>query len=227
MINTQINQVIDANHLLKHPFYQLWSAGQLNIEVLQNYAGQYFHHVNAFPRYVSRIHSNCDDLQARQVLLGNLTDEEKGDDNHPELWLRFAEGVGADRESVKNAELLEETHNLVQGFFELANDSYAKGLGALYAYERQVPDVAKSKIDGLKKFYGIDSPRALQFFEVHMSADEWHSDECAQLIAKLPEDQQKLALEGAEKASKLLWSFLDGVQKHFVPNSQDLECVAH
>ncbi|MCE2993285.1 MAG: CADD family putative folate metabolism protein [Candidatus Jidaibacter sp.] len=215
MIVNEINTIIDANHMLMHKFYQMWSAGELDLGVLQNYAGQYFHHVDAFPRYVSRIHSNCLNLKDRQVLLDNLCDEEKGDENHPELWLRFADGVGASREAVINANLLEETQALVNGFFELANHSYPKGLGALYVYERQVPAVAKSKIEGLKKFYGIDDPAALQFFEVHMSADQWHSDECANLIAKLSHSDQQIAAEGAEKAAKLLWNFLTGVQKHF------------
>ena len=28
------------------------------------------------------------------MLLDNLIDEEKGSENHPELWMRFAEGMG-------------------------------------------------------------------------------------------------------------------------------------
>ena len=152
-----LHKILDDFHLLKHPFYQAWSEGKLSKETLILYAKQYYHHVEAFPRYISSIHSQCNDIESRQVLLGNLTEEEKGEDNHPELWLRFAETLGASRQEVKNVDKLDNTKNLVDGYFKLARNSYAKGLGALYAYERQVPAVAESKISGLKAFYDIDN----------------------------------------------------------------------
>lgn len=207
-----LNIKLDELHLLKHPFYQSWSEGKLSQEILKDYSQQYYHHVDAFPRYISTIHSKCADIESRQVLLGNLMEEEQGEENHPELWLRFAEGLGAKREEVKSAKLNKETKNLVDGYYELANTSYAKGLGALYAYERQVPEVAKSKIDGLEKFYGITSEQALKFFNVHITADEWHSDECAQLIEKLSPAEQIEASQGALEGAKLLWKFLDGME---------------
>ena len=213
MINL-LNQELDKIHLLKHPFYQAWSEGKLSVEVLGEYAKQYYNQVKNFPRYISKIHSECDDITSRQVLLGNLIEEEKGDENHPELWLRFAEGLGVKRSDVENAELKQETRNLVDGFFKLADASYAKGLGALYSYERQVPEVAKSKIEGLEKFYGITGEQALKFFNVHIAADEWHSEECASLIEKLSPEEQEEAKKGALEGAKLLWQFLDGMVKH-------------
>ena len=208
----KLNNELDTHHLLKHPFYQAWSEGKLDIETLKKYSEQYYHHVDAFPRYISTIHSKCADIESRQVLLGNLTEEEKGPENHPELWLRFAEGLGTTRAEVKGATLNKETQELVEGYYELANQSYAKGLGALYAYERQVPEVAKSKIDGLEKFYGITTEQALKFFNVHITADEWHSEECADLIKKLSPQDQQIAANGAVEGAKLLWKFLDGME---------------
>ncbi|GAM21620.1 hypothetical protein SAMD00019534_047950 [Acytostelium subglobosum LB1] len=207
----QLDAKLDNYHLLTHDFYKKWSHGELTLETLKVYAGQYYHHVDAFPRYISTIHSKCDDIKSRQVLLGNLTEEESGEENHPELWMRFAEGLGNTREAVKSSELLPKTKALVDGYYDLCNESYAKGLGALYAYERQVPEVAKSKIDGLEKFYGINNERALKFFVEHITADEWHSEECAALIDKLSEEDRKVAEQGAEEAAKLLWGFLDGM----------------
>lgn len=233
MFITQLNTELDEFHLLKHPFYQDWNMGKLTIDELKVYAGQYFQQVQNFPRYISTIHSKCDDLQARQVLLGNLYDEENGDENHPELWLRFAEGLGAKRDEVTSAKMMEKTHNLVEGFYKLINESYAKGLGALYTYERQVPEVAKSKIEGLKKFYGIDSPKALKFFEVHIGADEWHSQEVEDLISKLSDAERKEVKEGAVRAAKLLWGFLDGMQDYrastgaFDAQACEAHCAVH
>lgn len=208
----QLHRKLDELHLLKHCFYEEWTKGNLAQSTLQVYAKQYYHHVAAFPRYISAIHSQCDDISARQVLLGNLTEEEKGEENHPELWLRFAEGLGCHRDEAKKETLFAATKALVEGYYELARSSYAEGLGALYAYERQTPSVAKSKIDGLKEFYNIDDEKTLQFFTVHMAADEWHSDECAQLIEKLPVEEKEKVYQGAVKGAQLLWGFLDQME---------------
>lgn len=200
-------------HLLNHPFYKKWSDGALSIETLRDYAEQYYHHVKDFPRCISSIHSQCDEIETRQILLDNLIDEEKGNKNHPELWLRFAEELGLNKDEVKNANLYNETIALIDGFMNLCKRGFSYGIGALFAYEEQVPEIAKSKIDGLKKFYNLSSHKALEFFQVHIGADEWHSQECADIITKLSDIDQKCAREGALVARKLLWQFLDGIER--------------
>lgn len=204
---------LEKYHLLKHPFYQAWNEGRLTVEDLKIYARQYFHHVNAFPRYLSTIHAGCEDLATRQVLLDNLVDEEKGERNHPELWLRFAEGLGETREAVKSQKPFTETKALMDCFFECAQASTAEGIGALHAYENQVPEVAESKIKGLVEQYQMSDERALDFFKEHIGADEWHSEETARLIEALPDDEKAKAKNASLKAAKALWRFLDGVQR--------------
>lgn len=208
----ELVQRLSRTHLLKHPFYQAWSAGELTKEQLAIYARQYYHQVEAFPRYVSGVHAGCTDMDARRKLLENLIAEERGEDNHPELWLRFAESLGVSREEAKSAELLPETEEMIETFCELTRSgTYAEGLGALFAYEQQVPAVAESKIDGLKKFYGIDDERSLHFFTEHLEADVWHSQEEAEMMNALPPAQQQEAAAAAERAGEALWKFLDGI----------------
>ena len=139
--------------MLKHPFYVAWTEGKLSREVLGEYAKQYYAHVRAFPTYVSGVHSHCDDLPIRQQLLENLIEEERGDENHPELWLRFAEGLGVAREDVRAAELLPSTKESVERLQSLTqSEDYRDGLAALLAYESQIPEVAQTKREGLKEF---------------------------------------------------------------------------
>ena len=109
--------------MLKHPFYVAWSEGKLSREVLQEYAKQYYAHVRAFPTYVSAVHSHCDDIETRQMLLENLVEEEQGTENHPELWLRFAESLGVKREDVMNAELLPQTKESVARLKQLTQSA--------------------------------------------------------------------------------------------------------
>lgn len=208
-----LHPTLDRWHLLNHCFYQEWNKGHLSVSTLGVYAREYYHHVAAFPRYISGIHTLCPDLQARQTLLENLTEEEQGTENHPELWLRFAEGVGQSREACQRPSQNESTCALVDGFFHLVRSDYATGLGALYAYERQTPEVAHSKIDGLKTHYKISDERTLQFFTVHQEADTWHRETVAKLLDDLSPKDQKAAAKGAEAGASLLWSFLDSMME--------------
>src|SRR5882672_3611381 len=90
----QLKSLIAERSVLDHPFYQAWQKGEVEMDPLREYAGQYYPHVLAFPTYLSAVHANCPDLVVRQQILENLIEEERGDKNHPELWLRFAEGLG-------------------------------------------------------------------------------------------------------------------------------------
>jgi pyrroloquinoline-quinone synthase len=179
----EVERIIEEKSLLKHPFYQAWTKGELSKEDLAHYARQYYRQESKFPTYVSAVHSNCPELKVRQVLLDNLKHEESGDDNHPELWLRFAQAVGASRDSVTQASPNAQTSKCVDSFENLCRDkNWAKGLAALYAYEAQQPAVAKTKIEGLKMWYNVNSKEGLEFFEVHREVDAWHSESEKQIL---------------------------------------------
>ncbi len=207
-----LDSMIVERSLLKHPFYQAWTAGTLSVERLQNYAVEYYPHVAAFPRYLSAIHSRCMDIATRQAILENLMEEERGADNHPELWLRFAEAIGMPRERVLDSTPSASSASLVREFSKLAESGHvASGLAALYAYESQIPPVATAKIDGLKRFYGVNDERGLAFFTVHEKADVWHARTGAELIRRhcASERDRDLAVEAGDRALSALWSLLD------------------
>ncbi len=209
--------------MLKHPFYVAWTEGKLSRAVLAEYAKQYYAHVRAFPTYVSGVHSRCPDLSIRQELLENLIEEERGDENHPELWLRFAQSLGVARADVRSAELLAATEDSVRRLQALTQDEdYRAGLAALFAYESQIPEVARTKREGLKKFYGIADERVVSFFRVHESIDVLHQQvemEILKAQCQSPADQNK-AIASARDAAKALWSFLDGVTAAYLSGEQ-------
>ena len=212
----RLDSMVAARHLLQHPFYQDWSAGRLSRAALRDYAAQYYRHVEAFPRYLSAIHSRCDDLATRQALLENLIEEERGPRNHPELWMRFAEGLGVSRDEVRSTAPRAGTRHLVETFINLSRDAApAAGLAALYVYESQMPAVADAKIDGLKRFYGIDSDDAVAFFSVHREADADHARTGAMLIEKIantPEGEAAV-ITAADRAIGALYTMLDGIER--------------
>ena len=230
VLREQLQAVVEEKHLLKHPFYVAWTEGKLTQEHLKHYAIQYFQNVLAFPTYVSAVHFNTPhfgtSIAVRQEILENLIEEERGKQNHPALWCRFAEALGATEADLTETETLPTTENLVSTFRNVClNSPFYAGLAALYAYESQIPAVATTKIDGLQRFYGMNNADDYRFFTVHQSADEYHSEAELKLIeehADTPEKQAEV-LEAASKASEALWQFLDGVYDAYC---QDLKAEA-
>lgn len=205
---------IAAKNVLNHPFYQAWTQGTLTREALQDYATQYYQHVFAFPAYLSAVHSNTADPDARRTVLQNLMDEEAGSPNHPELWLQFAEGMGVSRAQVLNTPVAAETDALVSTFRDICrNGAFTEGIAALYAYESQIPEVAISKIEGLQSRYGVQDAKTLAYFTVHQEADEVHRAEERNLLAthvNSADDADK-ALVAADRALDAVWNLLTGV----------------
>ena len=213
-IASQVDQLIEERSLLKHPFYQAWQRGELTLDMLRAYAAQYYHHVLAFPQYVSAAHASCPDQADRRELLENLIEEDRGERNHPELWLRFTDALGLTRQAVVEEALLPETARLIETYRDVTkNGSFAEAATALYCYESQVPEVARQKIAGLQKFYGIDSETALDFFTVHIAADEWHAEVGRNFVDRYGEAQAEIVRETAQRCLDALWGFLDGVYR--------------
>ena len=213
-IVSQVDRLVQEHSLLKHPFYQAWQRGELTIDALRHYAKQYYHHVLAFPQYVSAAHATCPDQGDRRELLENLIEEERGDENHPELWLRFGEALGLSRDDIIDSEPLPETLDLVNTYRDTTrHGSFAQAATALYCYESQVPEIAKTKIAGLRQFYGIDGQRGLQFFTVHIGADEWHAEVGRAFVDRYggTSEEQAGVLDAARRSLQALWGFLDGV----------------
>ena len=208
-----IDQQIAAKHLLTHPFYLAWTRGDLSKAALTDYAQQYYHHVAAFPTYLSAVHARCDDQPTRRQILQNLVDEESGQPNHPELWLQFAESLGLPPDQVRASEKKPETAALINTFRSVCNsNTTADGLGALYAYESQIPAVSESKIDGLKKHYGFDDPKGYEYFSVHVEADREHAAAEREMLAEHVTDRNAASVQSSVgQVLNALWNLLSGV----------------
>ena len=210
----ELDEIVEERHMLQHPFYQMWNEGTLTKNMLREYAKEYYHQVHFFPTYVSATHAKCDDMEIRQMLLENLVEEEQGPDNHPELWLRFADSLGVSREEMKERKFLSHTRASVHILKELAGrDNPAEGLAALYAYESQIPEISTTKIKGLKERYDMDTEDALIFFQVHEHADEIHRQVTRDALARMckTDEQKQAALDSAREAADAFNLLLDGV----------------
>ena len=215
MFSKELNKKLDQYHLLNHPFYKSWNEGKLTREIIKDYAEQYYQHVKAFPRYISATHSICEDIEKRKILLENLQDEENPNADHPKLWKNFALAMGADADKIEDVKREWFTDDMIENFFHQARKSYAEGLASLYTYERQIPEIAETKIKGLKNFYGVNSKEGLEFFEAHKAADVIHRKECEKLLDALTEEEKVKAEKASMLTARYLWNFLSGMStKH-------------
>jgi len=206
--------------LLCHPFYRAWAAGELTRDDLREYARQYYHHVESFPCYLAELALRLDEGELRRAVLANMCDENgaagSGSDAvpHSELWLDFAEGLGA-RRDMRGHKPLPEINSLIRHFHRVASEGTPEeALAAFYVYESQVPRVAKEKERGLREMYGADD-KTCGYFALHATADIHHSDvwrkQLENRIAANPEAAQA-ALDAAEVTARMLWQALDGIE---------------
>jgi len=215
-ITETLDAIIDERSLLKHDFYQAWTAGTLPLESLQEYAKQYFHFEAAFPTFLSAVHARMEPGEARKAVLQNLWDEEHGAQNHLALWLQFCESLGLDADEVRVSEPNAETRELIDGFRAACTEgTVAEGLTTLYAYESQAPAVATQKIIGLQKNYAFVDERGYEFFSVHKDVDVYHSQtERDAVAAAATTPEARLGIEEATRtAAGRLWRFLDGAYR--------------
>ena len=224
----QADQEIAKYDLLKHPFYQAWSTGELTKEDLKFYAEQYFHQVSQFPTYLTALHSRLPEGALRRDVLRNAYEEECDGCAHAELWSRFTEGMGAAGTSLDTPQRIPEIGRLVETFRTLAKDApVASAFGALFAYESQVPKIAAEKRNGLKQHYGADD-RTCSYFTLHEQADIYHAGVWRKIISEMVEQDDRCAaeaLEGISRAARALWTALDGIERDR-PNRKSENCAA-
>ncbi|MGA2388333.1 MAG: iron-containing redox enzyme family protein [Candidatus Sulfotelmatobacter sp.] len=229
MNSTQFFEKLEASiakyDLLCHPYYKAWAAGELTRNDLREYARHYYHHVEAFPSYLAELALRLDEGELRRAVLANMCDEKgcnadgvasgtgKQGVPHSELWLDFAEGMGAARDMHWHRPVAE-VRELMKHFHRVASEGTPEeALAAFYVYESQVPRVAREKERGLREMYSADD-KTCGYFELHTTADVFHSKVWrAQLEKRLeanPEAAQG-ALDAAESTAKMLWRALDGI----------------
>lgn len=210
-IARRLDLVTANRRLLDHPFYKAWAAGTLSTEDLGFYSTQYWRQVEAFPGYLESVQKRLAEGPARDTIAANLADER--DQDHAGLWRNFAAAVGAQELDEIPPEA--ETTACVATFSDAtAARSLPYALGMLYAYESQTPEVADTKVAGLREHYGIDGD-GVTYFELHGKLDVQHSAELAEALDEvIATDEDRVEAEaGARAGAAAVYTLLDGVAR--------------
>jgi pyrroloquinoline-quinone synthase len=212
-ITEQLDRAVERYRLLSHPFYRAWQAGTLSRDDLRAYAQQYWHQVDAFPGYLSAVAGRLPEGEPKRIVLDNHADEV--DQDHRGMWLRFAEALGASEREVRSSAPQPETRGCVAAFSESASTAPpAFALGMIYGYESQTPEVATSKVAGLRDHYGMDGP-GVAYFELHADLDIEHAQDLGRAIGMvaLSDADARNARDGATAGAAAVWRLLDGVAR--------------
>jgi len=163
----RIDQIIEEKSLLKHPFYEMWSDGKLELESLKGYSKEYYQLVKQVPHFMEPMVEDADS-DLKDELIQNMKEEAE----HIPLWEKFAGSMGISESELQGYQGLEKTNRAVSNLGSLMDPD--NGACAMYAFEKEIPKVSKTKLEGLKEFYGIDTKDAIEYFEEHMTADIRH-----------------------------------------------------
>ena len=182
--------------VLRHPFYERWTAGALTPEELARYSGQYRHAVEAIAAVSEAAAAGRPDLAEHAV-------EER---EHVELWDRFVRATGGDTATEPTPETAECVTEWTAG------EDVLSQLMTLYAIEAAQPEISRVKRNGLLRSYGFEDGDGTDYFRVHERLDAGHAAQARELLAELAEEADEDRLVAvAERAYRANWRLLDGV----------------
>jgi pyrroloquinoline-quinone synthase len=166
---TRIDKIIEDQSLLKHKFYVMWNEGNLSIDSLSGYSKEYFQLVKSVPSFVGQVMEKSPS-EIKNTLVSNRDEESE----HIEPWIKFAAALGVSQNELRQYAGLDYTKQAISNLSCLMN-TFEGGAAAMYALEQEIPKISLSKIDGLRKFYGLSDDDAIEYFRLHAEADIRHA----------------------------------------------------
>jgi pyrroloquinoline-quinone synthase len=187
--------------VLRHPFYERWSAGELTEDELARYSGQYRHATEAIARLSAAIAESAPEDE-RPALRRHSAEEAE----HIALWDGFIEAAGGKIGAEPTAETLACVDEWTR------DDERPRQLVRLYAIESGQPAISRTKREGLAKHYGVGDGPGNEYFRLHEQADVKHAAEVRELIERhLEETGEDSLVAAAESTFRANWRLLDGV----------------
>ncbi|MGD1836410.1 MAG: TenA family transcriptional regulator [Nitrososphaeraceae archaeon] len=220
IIVNKINNKINEMSLLKHPFYVMWTEGKLTIDHLQGYSKEYFQLVKSVPNFVDNIYANSllesrtnDNMVQYIKSIKTSRDEES---EHVKPWIDFSLGLGLKEDEILNYFGDSKVIDAVNKLKELSSDSLIHGISMMYAFEKQLPEISTTKMEGLNKFYGIKDENVINYFRIHEKVDIKHAKLWEDIILNNSESYYDKMYEASIRSLKAQNQILDAVYDKYI-----------
>ncbi len=158
----QIDFEIEKYSLLKHDFYRLWQEGKLTLDQLAGYSKEYFQMVKIVPTLVDNALKTNKEKKFQNVIQNTLEDECQ----HIEPWTKFSSSLHVDSKELLNYSADGLTKQAIDDLIKLSESSFEEAVAALYAFEKDLPKISETKLDGLLKFYGIIDNESTEYYKI-------------------------------------------------------------
>ena len=203
--------------LLKHRFYQLWPEGKLTLDHLAGYSKGIFS-IGKSSSIVGRKHLKSyrsSKLENRKFDHTILQDESE----HIEPWIKFSSSLQVDKTELMDYVGEDLTKQSVGHMIKLSESSFEEAVAVLYAFEKQLPKISETKLDGLAKFYGITDEESNEYFNIHKEIDIYHSKIWENIIKESSDDKKEKILNAVVLSLEDQNRLLDSVKSKYVDNT--------
>ncbi len=172
-----------------HPFFGALERGDVPKGIVHAWAKQFYPWLAAVPTAMAERFANCPPDPEydpyRKLILDQLL-EEAGDPKgaspgHPELWLRFAEGLGIPRKETLGAPRLPSTLVAIDDFL-YTNRVHPFFVSAAGSSEPPNVELCTRLLPAFRDRYGVGDG-ALEYYRLHAVADVEHSEWIGRIVA--------------------------------------------
>lgn len=183
----ELEAVMNERWFEDRPFMREFAAGKIPRDRLARFAANYCFQVDNFKRCVAAVYAQAEPRDVRELMLENLVEEHgEGDPSrdHAQLVARFGRALGADLATPYDLEPIPEGRQWVERILNVCrNEHFVVGLAALsYGIEARTRTMAfLGQI--YRDAYGVPE-EDLEFFFLHLEADEEHAGRAIELIRK-------------------------------------------
>ena len=143
----------------------------------------------------------------------NILQDER---EHIEPWIKFSTSLQVDKTELMDCVGEDLTKQSVDSMIKLSESSFEEAVAVLYAFEKQLPKISETKLDGLAKFYGVADEESSEYFNIHKEIDIYHSKIWENIIKESSDEQKEKILNATISSLKAQNSLLDSVKSKYV-----------
>ncbi len=204
-----------------HPFHRLLHGGRLNKGQVQAWALNRYYYQSRIPAKDASLLARLPTAELRRAWRSRLEDHDGTEPGTGGVarWLKLAEGLGLDRDTVEStAGLLPGTRFAVDAYVAFVRERSVLEAVASSLTELFSPGIISERVSGMLKNYDFVTPETLAYFTPRLIQAPRDSDFALAYVkqhARTPE-QQEAVLAALRFKCEVLWAQLDALHYAYV-----------